>query len=94
MFITKFISRFVRNTMNVLQYVRLLKDNGISVYFEDENIETLSMAGEQLLTILSSVAQYKYDSPLKKEKCVIEDGEREPACFIWCMMTGNITVIS
>ena len=57
MVITKSISRFARNTIDVLKYVRLLKDNGISVYFEDENIETLSMAGELLLTVLSSVAQ-------------------------------------
>ena len=62
MVITKSISRFARNTIDVLKYVRLLKDNGISVYFEDENIETLSMAGELLLTVLSSVAQQEVEN--------------------------------
>ena len=62
MVITKSISRFARNTIDVLKYVRLLKDHGISVYFEDENIDTLSMAGELLLTVLSSVAQQEVEN--------------------------------
>ena len=53
----KSISRFARNTVDTLQYVRLLKNNGIEVIFEEENINTSSMEGELLLTILSSVAQ-------------------------------------
>ncbi|SKA92247.1 Site-specific DNA recombinase [Clostridium sp. USBA 49] len=57
MIITKSISRFARNTLDCLKYVRLLKEKGIGVYFEKENIDTLDSKGEVLLTILSSLAQ-------------------------------------
>lgn len=55
--ITKSISRFARNTLDTLNYVRQLKAERVAVFFEEENINTLSMDGELLLTILSSVAQ-------------------------------------
>ena len=55
--LTKPISRFARNTLDTLKYVRLLKDYDIAVRFEEENINTKNMAGELLLTILSSIAQ-------------------------------------
>ncbi len=55
--ITKSISRFARNTLDCLNYVRLLKDLGIGVTFEKENIFTLDSKGEVLLSILSSLAQ-------------------------------------
>lgn len=55
--ITKSISRFARNTLDTLNYVRQLKDLGIGVTFEKENINTLDSKGEVLLTILSSLAQ-------------------------------------
>lgn len=54
---TKSISRFARNTVDTLNYVRKLKDKRVAVFFEEENINTLTMDGELLLTILSSVAQ-------------------------------------
>ena len=57
MIITKSISRFARNTADCLKYSRLLKDLGIAVQFEKENINTLEGAGELLFTILSSLAQ-------------------------------------
>jgi len=57
MVITKSISRFARNTIDCLNYVRKLKEKGISVYFETENIDTLGSTGELLLTILSGLAQ-------------------------------------
>lgn len=55
--ITKSISRFARNTVVVLKYVRELKDIGIEVRFEKENISTLSGHGELMLTVLSSFAE-------------------------------------
>lgn len=55
--IVKSISRFARNTLDCLNYVRRLKDLGIGVTFEKENIDTLDAKGEVLLTILSSLAQ-------------------------------------
>lgn len=57
MVITKSISRFARNTVDTLNYVRKLKEKHIAVFFEEENINTLTMDGELMLTILSSVAQ-------------------------------------
>ncbi|SFG92447.1 Site-specific DNA recombinase [Desulfotomaculum arcticum] len=55
--ITKSISRFARNTLDCLNNVRKLKNKGIAVFFEKENINTLDTTGEVLLTILSSLAQ-------------------------------------
>lgn len=54
--ITKSISRFARNTLDCLNYVRELKALGIGITFEKENIDTLDAKGEVLLTILSSLA--------------------------------------
>lgn len=55
--IVKSISRFARNTLDCLNYVRRLKELGIGVTFEKEAIDTLDAKGEVLLTILSSLAQ-------------------------------------
>ncbi len=57
MIICKSISRFARNTEDCLHFVRKLKDKGIPVFFETENIDTLGVGGELLLTILSGLAQ-------------------------------------
>ena len=62
MVITKSISRFARNTLDTLKYVRMLKENNIAVFFEDENINTLTMDGELLLVVLSSVAQQEVEN--------------------------------
>ena len=62
MVITKSISRFARNTLDTLQYVRKLKEFNVAVFFEEENINTLTMDGELLLTILSSVAQQEVEN--------------------------------
>ena len=55
--ITKSISRFARNTQDCLNYSRKLKDLGIGITFEKENISTMDSTGELLFTILSSLAQ-------------------------------------
>jgi len=57
MIVTKSVSRFARNTEDCLHHVRKLKEKGISVFFETENIDTLGSTGELLLTILSGLAQ-------------------------------------
>ncbi len=62
MVITKSISRFARNTLDCLQYIRQLKDKNISVYFEKENINTMDAKGEVLLTIMASLAQQESQS--------------------------------
>lgn len=53
----KSISRFARNTVDLLQTVRQLKSKGIDVRFEKENISTLSESGEIMLSLLASFAQ-------------------------------------
>jgi site-specific DNA recombinase len=55
--LTKSSSRFARNTKDTLDYVRMLKEKGIAIIFEAENINTLTMNGEMLLTILSALSQ-------------------------------------
>ncbi|MGL4483813.1 MAG: recombinase family protein [Anaerovoracaceae bacterium] len=55
--ITKSISRFARNTVDTLVTVRELKEKGVEVYFEKENIYTLDNSGELIITIMSSLAQ-------------------------------------
>jgi len=55
--LTKSISRFARNTVTLLETVRELKDLGVGVYFEEQNLHSLSGDGELMLTILASYAQ-------------------------------------
>lgn len=55
--LTKSIARFARNTVDSIKAVRELKALGIAVYFEKEHINTLSEKSEQMITILSSIAQ-------------------------------------
>lgn len=55
--LTKSISRFGRNTVDLLEIVRHLKSIGVEVYFEKENIKTFSGDGELMLSILASFAQ-------------------------------------
>ena len=55
--VTKSISRFARNTIDCLKYVRQLKEKNIAIIFEKENINTLEASGELLLTIMASLAQ-------------------------------------
>ncbi len=57
MIITKSISRFARNTVTLLSTVRELKELGVDVWFEKENIHSISGDGELMLTILASFAQ-------------------------------------
>lgn len=62
MILTKSISRFARNTLDTLQYVRMLRERNIAIFFEKENINTMDMNGELLLTIMSSLAQQEVES--------------------------------
>ena len=55
--VTKSISRFARNTVDSLTTIRQLKDKGIEVFFEKENIWTLDSKSEVIITIMSSIAQ-------------------------------------
>ena len=66
--ITKSISRFARNTVTLLETVRELKDLGIGVYFEEQNIDSLSSDGELMLSILASYAQEESYSASENKK--------------------------
>lgn len=55
--VTKSVSRFARNTVDSLTVIRQLKDHGVEVYFQKENIYTFDGKGELMLTIMSSLAQ-------------------------------------
>ena len=57
MILTKSISRFARNTVDSLHYIRALKELGIAVVFEEQNINTLDSESEMLITMLSAFAQ-------------------------------------
>lgn len=60
--ITKSVSRLARNTVTVLKVARELKEKGVGIFFELQNINTLTEAGELLLTILSAFAQAESES--------------------------------
>ncbi len=62
MIITKSISRFARNTLDCLKYIRQLKEKNIPVFFEKESINTMDSKGEVLLTIMASLAQQESQS--------------------------------
>lgn len=55
--LVKSISRFARNTVDSLTYIRELKELGVSICFESENIDTMTPGGEVLITILSAMAE-------------------------------------
>lgn len=66
--ITKSISRFARNTVTLLETVRDLKGLGIDVWFEEQNIHTMSDDGELMLSILASYAQEESRSASENQK--------------------------
>lgn len=72
MIITKSISRFARNTIDCLKYIRQLKALNISVFFEKENINTMDSKGEVLLTIMASLAQQENESLSQNVKMGIQ----------------------
>ena len=62
MILTKSISRFARNTLDTLKYVRMLKEKNVAILFEEENLNTLTSAGELMLTVLSAMAQQESEN--------------------------------
>lgn len=72
MIVTKSISRFARNTVDCLNYIRKLKDKNIPVYFEKESINTMEARGETLITIMASLAQQESESLSQNVKIGIQ----------------------
>ena len=75
--LTKAISRFARNTMTMLEIVRELKNLNVDVFFEEQNLHSISSDGEMVLTLLASVAQEEARSVSENQKWRIrKDFER------------------
>ena len=80
MIITKSISRFARNTLDCLKYIRKLKEKNIPVFFEKEAINTMDAKGEVLITIMASLAQQESQSlPRLHQGCRWESHHRSRA---------------
>lgn len=77
MIITKATSRFARNTVTLLETVRELKNLGIDVWFEKENLHSISGDGELMLSILASFAQEESKSVSDNMKWRIQSNFKE-----------------
>ena len=66
--LTKSVSRFARNTVTLLETVRELKELGVSICFEEQNIDTRTTDGEFLLSILASFAEAESKSVSDNQK--------------------------
>lgn len=93
--LVKSISRFARNTVDALQYIRELRDLNVSVQFENENIDTMTSGGEVLLTILAAIAEQESRTISSNIKWAIqkrnERGEVviNTGCFLGYKKVGN-----
>ena len=74
MVLTKSISRFARNTLDCLNYIRRLKALEIPILFEKENIDTMGSSGELLITIMASLAQQESQSISQNVRMGIQYG--------------------
>ena len=89
--LTKSISRFARNTVDLLQTVRHLKEIGVEVLFEREGISTFTTDGELLLTLLASFAQAESESISANVKWAVRkrfeegipNGHKAPYGYEW-----------
>lgn len=96
--ITKSISRFARNTVTVLESVRELKALGVDIFFEEQNIHSLSSEGELMLTILASYAQEESRSVSENQKWRIRKSFENGEIMCWrfmygyCIQNGVITI--
>ena len=75
--LTKSISRFARNTVDCLGYIRALRELGIAVIFEKENINTLESDSEMLITLLGAFAQSESESISANVRWGIRQAMRE-----------------
>ena len=96
--VTKAISRFARNTVTLLETVRELQRLGIDVYFEEQNIYTLSADGELMLTLLASFAQEESLSSSENQKWRIRKGFEQgkaSTCQMlgYRLVDGEITIV-
>jgi len=86
--ITKSISRFARNTVTLLETVRDFKALGVDVFFEEQNIHTISSDGELMLSILASYAQEESLSASENQKWRIRKGFENGELLNWRFLFG------
>ena len=77
MVLTKSISRFARNTVDCLNYIRALRELGIPIIFEEQNINTLDAESEMLITILGAFAQAESENTSSRVRWGIQEAMRE-----------------
>ena len=98
--LVKSVSRFARNTLDLLRIVRHLKQLGIAVRFEEQNIDSLTEEGELLLTLMASVAQAESESISENIKWAIRKafqkgiGNTKRRTFGYHWVDGTQTVIA
>lgn len=98
--IAKSISRFARNTVDTLKYVRLLREHNVDVYFEKENIHTLDLDSEMFLTLFSAFAQAESESTSQNVKMGLRAkmkrgefiGRVECYGYTWNKQTKELTI--
>ena len=89
--LVKSISRFARNTVDCLHYIRALKEMGIAVIFEKENINTLDSEGEMLITLLGAFAQAESESISQNVRWGIRQAMREGRISLRCKQLYGFT---
>lgn len=80
--VTKSISRFARNTIDCLKYIRDLKAINVAIFFEKENINTMDAKGEVLITIMASLAQQESESLSQNVKMGIQYRYQQGKVFV------------
>lgn len=98
--IAKSISRFARNTVDTLNYVRELRNRKVDVYFEKENIHTLDLDSEMFLTLYSAFAQAESESTSQNVKMGIKAmmkrgefvGKANPYGYNWIKETKSLEI--
>ena len=77
MIITKSISRFARNTVDCLKYIRMLKDINVDVFFEEQGIHSIENGSEFYITVYGSIAQSESENISANVKWGKEQSARE-----------------
>lgn len=88
MILAKSISRFARNTVTLLETVRELKAMEVDIFFEEQNIHTMSSEGELMLTILASYAQEESLSASENQKWRVRKGFENGELLNWRFLFG------
>ncbi|WP_317854472.1 recombinase family protein [Chakrabartyella piscis] len=88
--ITKSITRFARNTVDLIDTVRNLKSMGVDVYFEKEKINTMSTQSELMLSILSSIAQSESENISENSKWSVQKRFRDGTFRVSCIAYGYV----